>query len=217
MRKKILTIAIPLVILAAVFLVSSYVAVTFFTGNITVFAALTVAFPTLCIMTFAFVIGRLIEWNWKKGLCLALVLVLISYGTGLLSQLLIGDKFQDISVDTSGESLDDNALMQEIYDELDRQAYEYMLEQGLISEGEEIYSGDPVIGERENAAKSDGNEEDNVIVGSEMVFGIQKSDPTTELLGNLLDFILAFGFSFFGYKVKNRKRRAVQSLDKEAS
>ena len=68
-------------------------------------------------------------------------------------------------------------LMDELYDELDKKAYEYMLEQGLISEGEEIY------------------------------VGIQKSDPVTDLIGNVITFLVAYGLSYAGWKVSNKKNK----------
>ena len=203
-----MSVSLTLAATAVLLTLSSYLAVTCFIGNITAFAALTVAVPILCVVLAAFFLGYQIQWNWKKGLCLALALTLISFGTGELVVLFAGDSLQQI--DTAGGTLqsDDDALMQEIYDELDQQAYEYMVEQGMISEGDEIYAGDPAINGG-NAGDDNGSGE---IVRSEMYVGIQKSDSTTELLGSVVDFALAFVFGFAGHRLQV-KRKVVKNQD----
>lgn len=81
-----------------------------------------------------------------------------------------------------------------------------MLEQGLISEGEEIYGGDKSIGNKDETGNTeDDTGNDSEIVSSEMYVGIQKSDPVTELIGNVITFLVAYGLSFTGYKIKSKK------------
>lgn len=204
MKKGVLSVSLTLAATAALLTLSSYLAVTCLIDNITVFAALTVVFPILCVAIASFFLGYQIQWNWKKGLCLALALTLISFGTGALVMRFAGDSLQQINTESGTVQSDDDALMQEIYDELDRQAYEYMVEQGIISEGDEIYAGDPAInGAPAEEGSGSGDVTDSEMVRSEMYVGIQKSDPTTELLGSIVDFVLAFVFGLLGYKVKN--------------
>ena len=83
-----------------------------------------------------------------------------------------------------------------------------MLEQGLISEGEEIYGGDKTIG-GESSENAKENIDDNEIASTEMYVGIQKSDPVTELIGNIITFLIAYGLSYAGYKVSRRKARKI--------
>ena len=46
---------------------------------------------------------------------------------------------------------------------------------------------------------------DERIISSELYVGIQKSDSVTELIGNVMTFVVAFGFSFVGDVIRTRK------------
>ena len=188
-----------------VLLLINYVAVTYCVGNLQLFTALVLGVPIICIAAISFIIGYRIKWNWKYGICIALILTLISWGTSQLIVLMAGN-----DLDSNGEiELQDNsqnAPNDELYDELDKKAYEYMLEQGLISEGEEIFGGDITV----DGKGSDGNTGNNIvnqdeIASTEMYVGIQMSDPVTELIGNIITFFVAYGLNFVGYKAKSKK------------
>lgn len=196
-----------------VLLLINYVAVTYCVGNLQLFTALVLVVPIICIAAISFIIGYRIKWNWKYGICIALILTLISWGTSQIIVLVAGNDLSSIEEselpDNSPKTSNDE-LMDELYDELDKKAYEYMLEQGLISEGEEIYGGDKTIGgESSENAKEKGNIDDNEIASTEMYVGIQKSDPVTELIGNIITFLIAYGLSYAGYKVSRRKARKI--------
>ena len=196
-----------------VLLLINYVAVTYCVGNLQLFTALVLVVPIICIAAISFIIGYRIKWNWKYGICIALILTLISWGTSQIIVLVAGNDLSSIEEselpDNSPKTPNDE-LMDELYDELDKKAYEYMLEQGLISEGEEIYGGDKTIGgETSENAKEKGNIDDNEIASTEMYVGIQKSDPVTELIGNIITFLIAYGLSYAGYKVSRRKARRI--------
>ena len=196
-----------------VLLLINYVAVTYCVGNLQLFTALVLVVPIICIAAISFIIGYRIKWNWKYGICIALILTLISWGTSQIIVLVAGNDLSSIEEselpDNSPKTPNDE-LMDELYDELDKKAYEYMLEQGLISEGEEIYGGDKTIGgETSENAKEKGNIDDNEIASTEMYVGIQKSDPVTELIGNIITFLIAYGLSYAGYKVSRRKARKI--------
>ena len=196
-----------------VLLLINYVAVTYCVGNLQLFTALVLVVPIICIAAISFIIGYRIKWNWKYGICIALILTLISLGTSQIIVLVAGNDLSSIEEselpDNSPKTPNDE-LMDELYDELDKKAYEYMLEQGLISEGEEIYGGDKTIGgETSENAKEKGNIDDNEIASTEMYVGIQKSDPVTELIGNIITFLIAYGLSYAGYKVSRRKARKI--------
>ena len=190
---------------ACILLLINYVAVTCCIGNLQLFTALVLVVPIICIAAVSFIIGYRIKWNWKYGICIALILTLISWGTSQLIVLMAGN-----DLDSNGEiELQDNsqnAPNDELYDELDKKAYEYMLEQGLISEGEEIFGGDITV----DGKGSDGNTGNNIvnqdeIASTEMYVGIQMSDPVTELIGNIITFFVAYGLNFVGYKAKSKK------------
>ena len=196
-----------------VLLLINYVAVTYCVGNLQLFTALVLVVPIICIAAISFIIGYRIKWNWKYGICIALILTLISWGTSQIIVLVAGNDLSSIEEselpDNSPKTPNDE-LMDELYDELDKKAYEYMLEQGLISEGEEIYGGDKTIGgESSENAKEKGNIDDIEIASTEMYVGIQKSDPVTELIGNIITFLIAYGLSYAGYKVSRRKARKI--------
>ncbi len=131
-----------------------------------------------------------------------------------LNKMNIDDLQSDVEWNTSEENMEASAeantedeFMNELYDELDKQAYAYMLEQGLISEGDKIYAGEKNYGFENNGAENAGkgiNGETTEIASSEMYVGIQKSDSATELIGNIVTFFIAFGAGMAGSKIKKR-------------
>lgn len=194
---------------ACILLLINYVAVTCCLGNLQLFTALVLVVPIICIAAVSFIIGYRIKWNWKYGICIALILTLISWGTSQLIVLMAGndlDSIGEIELQDNSQNASNDELMDELYDELDKKAYEYMLEQGLISEGEEIFGGDKTV----DGKDSDGNTgnsivNQNEIASTEMYIGIQMSDPVTELIGSIITFLVAYGLIFVGYKAKSKK------------
>lgn len=202
--QKWLGLLLPVVISAGLIFAANFAAVKYCMENINIFAAMTLVVPVVIVAIAAFVEGIQIKWNWKKGLCIALVLTLVSFGIErvvvAVNESQLSNLTSDVAVN-SGQPSDE--LMDELYDELDKKAYEYMLEQGLISEGDEILGGDQ-ISPNQNQSGNDGTSDNGELRGETYV-GIQAADPTTELLGNLLTLLIAFGVSFAGSKVRNRK------------
>ncbi|NBI64799.1 hypothetical protein D3Z38_17600 [Clostridiales bacterium] len=194
---------------ACILLLINYVAVTCCLGNLQLFTALVLVVPIICIAAVSFIIGYRIKWNWKYGICIALILTLISWGTSQLIVLMAGndlDSNGEIELQNNSQNTPNDELMDELYDELDKKAYEYMLEQGLISEDEEIHGGDKTIGGEDSENKKE-NENNNEVASTEIYVGIQKSDLVTKLIGNVITFLVAFGLSYAGYKVSNKKGR----------
>lgn len=205
--QKWLGLIIPVVIAAGLIFAVNFAAVKYCMENINVFAAMTLIVPIVIVAAAAFAEGIQIKWNWKKGLCIALVLTLVSFGIERMVVKISGNQLPDLTsgvTASSGQPSDE--LMAELYDELDKKAYEYMLEQGLISEGDEILGGDQ-ISPNQNQSDNEGASDNGELRGETYV-GIQAADPTTELLGNLLTLLIAFGASFAGSKVRNRKSAA---------
>lgn len=205
--QKWLGLIIPVVIAAGLIFAVNFAAVKYCMENINVFAAMTLIVPVVIVAAAAFAEGIQIKWNWKKGLCIALVLTLVSFGIERMVVKISRNQLPDLTsgvTASSGQPSDE--LMAELYDELDKKAYEYMLEQGLISEGDEILGGDQ-ISPNQNQSDNEGASDNGELRGETYV-GIQAADPTTELLGNLLTLLIAFGASFAGSKVRNRKSAA---------
>lgn len=202
--QKWLGLIIPMVIAAGLIFVANFAAVKYCMGNINVFAAMMLIVPVVIVAVAAFAEGGQIKWTWKKGLCIALALTLVSFGIEHIVVAVSGNQLPDLPSDvTASNGQPSDEFMNELYDELDRKAYEYMLEQGLISEGDEIWGGDQ-ISPNQNPSGNDGTSDNGELRGETYV-GIQAADPTTELLGNLLTLLIAFGASFAGGKVRSRK------------
>jgi hypothetical protein len=205
--QKWLGLLLPVVIAAGLIFTANFAAVKYCVENINVFAAMTLIVPVVIVAAAAFAEGVQIKWNWKKGLCIALILTLVSFGIERMVVTVSGNQLSDLTsgvMPSSGQPSDE--LMDELYDELDRKAYEYMLEHGLISEGDEILGGDRISPNQNQSGNN--NNSDNGGLRGETYVGIQAADPTTELLGNLLTMLIAFGASFAGSKVRNRKSAA---------
>ena len=202
--QKWLGLLLPVVIAAGLIFTANFAAVKYCMENISLFAAMTLVVPVMIVAVTAFAEGVQIKWSWKKGLCIALTLTLVSFGIERMVVAVSGNQLSDLTsgvTTSSGQPSDE--LLAALYDELDRKAYEYMLEQGLISEGDEILGGDQ-ISPNQNQSGNDGTSDNGELHGETYV-GIQAADPTTELLGNLMTMLIAFGTSFAGSKVRNRK------------
>lgn len=209
-KKKWICVIVTIMITVGVLWAVNYIAVTYCIGNLKMFTALVLVVPVICVAAEAFFIGYQTEWNWKKTICVSLVLTMLSAGMSQFAVFMAGDKLDYIGSGELQENTADSSedeLMQELYAELDKMAYEYMLEQGLISEGEEIYAGEETM----NGKATDHREEKDAtagdeIVSSEMYVGIQKSDPVTELIGNVMTFLVAFGSGMAGNKMAGKRK-----------
>lgn len=189
-----------------ILLIINYVAVTCFIGKLELFTILVLVVPMLCVAAVSFIIGYRIKWKWKRGILIALVLTLISWGTSRLTVFMAGNRLNSVGeAETWDNSLNtsNDELMDELYNELDKKAYEYMLEQGLISEGEEIFSDDKTADSKDFGDKKEDVNNDE-IASSKMYMGVQKSDPVTEVIGNIITFLIAYGLSFFGYQISKK-------------
>ena len=164
--------------------------------NLSIFTFVMIVVPILYIIIAGFLLGYLSLWSIKKGICFALILTFLSWGISSLAATIISPESITAQVQTQDE------IMSELYDELDRKAYEMMLEQGLIEEGD-VITHEPAMGAIPESIDGE---------YSEMYVGIVESDPTMELMSIILDFIFAFGAGFAGYKVKNMvKKKRLQN------
>ena len=189
--------AIALAELASLLFGTYYINLTCFTSNISLFAFIMIAVPSIYVLISGFILGYISVWNIKRALCLSAVLALLVWGVGGLCAKIISP------VNNPSRQ---EAIMEELYEELDRQAYEYMLKEGIIKDGDIIMGGPPVGAPKNDGTRGGSGEEGGY---SELYVGITEADPASVLSGVILDFAVAFGAQFAGYKVKilrDRKR-----------
>lgn len=215
-KKKLLYAFLTTLLTVLALLVVNYLAVKFCIGNLTLFTVFILVVPIIGIAVAAFIIGYLVKGNWKTGICVALILTLVSFGTGRFAVWMGGTHLENLVTDDPQNSSDEDnskdndsedALKDDLYDELDKKAYQYMLENGLISEGEEIHGGEGTIDGKESGTDERASD-DNDIASSEMYVGIQQSDSTTELIGNIITFLIAFGMSCAGGRLRMKREKA---------
>ena len=200
-KKKIRMIIIMiLLITTGILLAVNYFAVKKCMGNLKMFTFFVLVVPLILVAAAAFSIGYLAEFRWKMNACMALLLTLLSFGAGQLTSVLSEGSFDNMKSTSVQENMgnsSDEELMNELYAELDKKAYEYMLEQGLIAEGDAVYAGEGTMeGQLQGGGSVDIDKTE--ISSSELYVGIQKSDPMTEMLGNVLTFLIAFGLAAAG-------------------
>lgn len=171
--KKGLAIALIFVGATLLLLGASWIAIEYCAGNAALFAVALLIVPMVIVALAALVMGMQFRWTWIRGGCAALALALICGGAGGLATAHMKD------APPQGKA----------YEALDEQAYQYMLEQGMIEQGDEIYAG-----------QGDGTGE----LRSQMYVGIQQSDPVTELVGNVVTFLIALGACFAGGKIRQK-------------
>ena len=73
--------------------------------------------PIICIVAVSFIIGYRIKWNWKYGICIALILTLISWGTSQLIVLMAGndlDSNGEIELQNNSQNTPNDELMDEL-------------------------------------------------------------------------------------------------------
>lgn len=169
-----------------------YLALTYSIGNLQLFAFIVLVIPSVFIMGVAFIFGFFMPgWSWKKGVFNSILLALLTYAIGTFS--ISTFNMASDSISKQDEHMD------MLYDELDKKAYAAMIEQGIISEGEEISSG-PVGGDSPDAASKDTS--NGKIAYSEVYVGLGESDTISEILSIILHILLALGTGFAGAKVK---------------
>lgn len=194
--KSIARTAIALTVFSLVLLTLYYYAFTYTMKNLNLFAFMIIGAPGICLMAAAFLCGYFeSEWNWKRSLLVGIILAALTFCIGTLSTNIF-----HVSPDSLSEQ---EALMNELYEELDRKAYEAMLEQGLISEGEKIYS---------SPLESNSPGTDSEIAYSELYVGLGKSDTVSEILSIIIHILLAAGAGFAGARVKKLKAHRTHGI-----
>lgn len=197
MKKNIIVYAVSVVALVlARALVYSVI------GNINLlgFAVLNLVLPFLIIIAANAVIHYSRKATIKSCLVHAVILALLSMVINLSAAGIAGDQVIDDLVEAGTDS--NEGPDQEILDELDRLARQKMIEEGLISEDEVIYSEPYMVHENtdgENGSSLSGEQ----LTGTWDV-QIEKENMLSTITGVFLDILLAFGGGVAGMKLRNR-------------
>lgn len=177
--------------------------------SLMMFVIINLVCPSLIIIIANAVINYDEKSTMKKCLLHAVILAVLSLAINLGATQVIGDKAVENligSEETGGNGgKDSNNPDQEIMDELDRQARQKMIDEGLISEDEEIYS--KPYG---NSEKIDGSDDasgtDSGLTGTWDV-QVEKENALSTVTGSLLDIVLAFIGGMAGAQMKKRKKK----------
>jgi len=153
------------------------------------FAFINLLPPTLIITIANFIIQYRKKTSVKGCFLHAFFLALLSLTINMAATEVVGEQVIDNAIESEAN--------QEIWDELDRLARQKMIEEGLITEDEIIYS-EPYIG---------GNSGTN----SEQLVGtwdvqIEKENALSMLTGGVLDIILSFVGGMLGMKLWVRRK-----------
>ena len=116
-NRKWLIVIISVIVTACIIGLINYLAVTYCIENLKLLTALVLVVPTICIAIAAFFIGYQIKWDWKRGICISLVLTLISFGTSQLAVVMAGDKLDNIGTNEFHDNTQ-NTSNDELMDEL---------------------------------------------------------------------------------------------------
>lgn len=199
MKKNIVTY-----IVSVVALVLARVLVYGVVGDISLmaFVVLNLVLPSFIIIVANAVINYSKKGTVKRCLVHAVVLAVLSMVINLSATGIVGDQAIDNLVET--EIINNNeGPSQEIMDELDRLARQKMIEEGLISEDEIIYSEPYVVN------GNVGGENGNGLAGEQLAgtwdVQIEKENTLSTITGVLLDILLAFIGGVIGMKLSNKK------------
>lgn len=200
MKKNIVTY-----IISVVALVLARVLVYSVVGDISLmtFVALNLVLPSLIIIVANAVINYSKKATVKRCLGHAVILAMLSMVINLGATGIVGDQVIDNLIEN--ETINNNeGASQEILDELDRLARQKMIEEGLISEDEIIYSEPYIVNEKGYGEK------DSSLAGEQLTgmwdVQIEKENTLSTITGALLDILLAFIGGVVGWKLSNKKK-----------
>ena len=176
--------------------------------NLMFFVVLNLILPSLVVIIANAVINYSKDGTVKKCFMHAVILAILSMVINLGAVGIVGDRAIDNLIETEIVNVNSNEEPnQEIMDELDRLARQKMLEEGLISEDEIIYSEPYRV--NENVDEID----DNNLAGEQLVgtwdVQIEKENTLSTITGVFLDILLAFIGGVIGLKLNDRKKEKV--------
>jgi len=170
--------------------------------GIAVYFIVNVIFSIALIFTANAIINYRKESNIKTNLMNAIVLAVISCAISLAAASITGEN--NAVNDMVANSLTEDEINQQIYDELDRQAREKMLEEGIIEEND-IITSEPHVGgsgSTDTGSTNDATESD-VMNGkySEWDVSVQGQDTLSTIVQTLFSILIAFLGGTLGAKV----------------
>ena len=170
------------------------------------FVVINLICPSLIIIIANAVINYDKSSTIKKCLLHAVVLAALSLTVNLGATQLVGDKAVDNLIGSEKtENKESEEPDQEIMDELDRQARQKMIDEGLISEDEEIYS-EP-YGNSQKIDGGDKSDEANGQLTGTWDVQVEKENTLSTVTGALLDIVLAFIGGMAGATIRKRKHQ----------
>lgn len=171
--------------------------------SLIMFVIVNLILPSLVIIVSNALINYDISSNIRRCLLHAVVLAMISMIINLGTTQIMGNKVDAfIESEEAGKNEEYN---QEILDELDRQAREEMINRGLISEDEEIYS-EPYTNNGDSDVKDESDISDEQLTGTWDV-QIEKENTLSTVTGIFFDILLAFIGGMLGMKLSNKKEK----------
>lgn len=201
MKKCILTYVV-----ACIALILTHFTVYRILGSIglVTFVVINLVLPSVIIMIANAVINYGKGGTIKKCLLHAVILAALSLAINLGTTQIMGNNAVENLIASEGNTDEaDEGADQEIMDELDRQARQKMIDEGLISEDEEIYSEPYGNSEKiDGTDKEDGS--DQQLTGTWDV-QIEEENPLSTATGAILDILLAFLGGMIGLKIGNKK------------
>lgn len=203
MKKNIITY-----IISCIALILTRILVYSIMGRISLmaFVVINLICPSLIIIIANAVINYDKSSTIKKCLLHAVVLAALSLTVNLGATQLVGDKAVDNLIGSEKtENKESEEPDQEIMDELDRQARQKMIDEGLISEDEEIYS-EP-YGNSQKIDGGDESDEANRQLTGTWDVQVEKENTLSTVTGALLDIVLAFIGGMAGATIRKRKHQ----------
>lgn len=136
----------------------------------------------------------------------AVLLSILSLMIGMGSTQLLGDqKLPDLTTNQEeNKEGGQNGVDQEILDELDRQARQKMIEEGLVDEDETITS--------EPYGTTDDTSESKEKLTGTWDIQVEKENPLSTITSIFLDILLSFAGGIIGVKVKKMARMKPNNL-----
>jgi len=202
MKKTILTLSGATVVLVLLTIINHFILKT---GNISGLIIFNLILPTIALIIANGIINFDAKFNLKKCLLSAIALAVIPLAISLVYTQVFFTDIENL-LSSQNESIP-SSIQDELYDELDRQAREKMIEEGLIDEDEEIYAGDYSGG----AADTDSNNTSDEELTAEWDVQIVKADGSTYFTDVILNIMFALAGGFIGHKIKQQlcKKRKI--------
>lgn len=178
--------------------------------NLLVFMIVNIVIPSLIVIIASGIIHYGNKGTVKKCLLNAVALAMLSLLVNFGATGLMGTQMKNYLLEKEEEqNLGGSDL--EIFEELDRQARQKMLDEGLISEGDEIYS-EPFMGSNYSNEISEKPLESEKLTGTWDV-QMEGESMSSTVTGVILDIVLAFISGLVAAKIGEKRKRVGEASD----